>query len=165
MPRILIISILSLMMTAIFRSVVAAEPPRSVAVFDFEFVNTSLQNTTPEETDRIRRLSDALREALEKTGRYHVVGTDAIRAAAQKMRSLRDCGGCELPVAREVGADLVAYGWIQKVSNLILNINLVIEDSTTGRHAAAGSVDIRGNNDDSWAHGLRFLVRKHVLHE
>ena len=152
-------------LATVLRSAAAAEPAKTIAVFDFEFVNTSLQNTTPEEEDRIRRLSDSLRSALENSSRYRVVGTEGVRAAARTMRSLRDCGGCELPVAREAGAELAAYGWIQKVSNLILNINLVIEDAATGRHIVAGSVDIRGNNDESWAHGLRFMMRERVLHE
>jgi hypothetical protein len=135
--------------------------PRSVAVFDFEFVNTSLQPTTPAEADRLRRLGEALAGALEASGHYHVVGTEAIRAAAGAPLTPRDCNGCELAVARAAGAELAAYGWVQKVSNLILNINLVIEDATTGRHVAAGSVDIRGNTDETWAHGLRFLLREH----
>ncbi len=159
------LGIVGLVATTLLHGAIAAEPTKSIAVFDFEFVNTSLETTTNQERERIDRLGGLLRAALENSGRYRVVGTEAIQAAGKTMRSLRDCGGCELPVARQAGADLAAYGWIQKVSNLILNINLVIEDATTGRHVAVGSVDIRGNNDESWAHGLRFLLREHVLEE
>jgi hypothetical protein len=52
---------------------------------------------------------------------------------------------------------------VQKVSDLILNINLVIEDAKTGKQVAGGSVDIRGNTDESWSRGLRFLFEEHVL--
>ncbi len=62
-----------------------------------------------------------------------------------------------------MGADLAAYGWVQNVSNLILNINLVIEDAATGKRLNAASVDIRGNTDESWDRGLRYLVRERVL--
>jgi Protein of unknown function (DUF2380) len=141
----------------------AATPPRSIAVFDFEFVNTSLETTTPAEADRLQRLGDALRRALDESGHYTIVGTEAIRAAAQQLPSLRNCNGCELTVARAAGADAAAYGWVQKVSNLILNLNLVVEDAATGRHIAVGSVDIRGNTDDSWRRGLQFLLREHIL--
>jgi hypothetical protein len=41
---------------------------------------------------------------------------------------------------------------VQKVSNLILNINLYMEDVQTGRMEFARSVDIRGNTDESWRH-------------
>lgn len=141
----------------------AAEPSRSVAVFDFELVNTSLQPVSAVEIDRMRRLGDAFRQALDQSGRYRVVGTDAVRAAAAHLPSLRGCGGCELLPAREAGAELAAYGWVQKVSNLILNINVVVEDAATGRHVAVGSVDIRGNTDESWWHGLRYLLRERIL--
>ena len=143
----------------------ATEPPPGIAVFDFDLVNTSLQATTPAETERLRRLGDALRQALAQSGRYSVVGTDATRAAAARLAPPRDCNGCELNVARDVGAAFVAYGWVQKVSNLILNINLVIEDAASGRHVAVGSVDIRGNTDESWSHGLRFLLRDRIFPE
>ena len=52
---------------------------------------------------------------------------------------------------------------MQKVSELILNINLVIEDSATGAVVRAGSVDIRGNTDQSWQRGLRFLLDDRIL--
>jgi hypothetical protein len=47
--------------------------------------------------------------------------------------------------------------WIQKVSNLILNINLEVR-SETGATRYRGSVDIRGNTDESWLRGVRRLA-------
>jgi hypothetical protein len=66
-------------------------------------------------------------------------------------------------VARQAGAQLVAYCWVQKVSDLILNLNIVIEDAKTGRHIAGGSVDIRGNTDETWDRGVRYLLEEHVF--
>jgi len=37
---------------------------------------------------------------------------------------LHACNGCELDMARLVHADRDMIGWDQKVSNLILNINI-----------------------------------------
>ena len=54
---------------------------------------------------------------------------------------------------------------MQKVSNLILNVNLVIEDAATGRPLRAGSVDIRGNTDKSWQRGLRYLLDERLFRE
>jgi len=53
-----------------------------------------------------------------------------------------------------VGADWPAWGTVQKVSNLILNINVYMEDVATGNLEFVKSVDIRGNTDESWRHGL-----------
>lgn len=47
--------------------------------------------------------------------------------------------------------------WVQKVSNLILNINLEVR-SESGVMRYRGSVDIRGNTDESWLRGVRRLA-------
>ena len=53
----------------------------------------------------------------------------------------------------------MAVTWVQKVSNLILNINLEIKDVATGATRLTKSVDIRGNTDTSWRRGISYLVR------
>jgi hypothetical protein len=157
-PRIGIATLLSIA----FANGGAAEPPR-VAVFDFSLMNTSPAPTTEAEQERLRRLSGELRELLAASGRYALVDLGPVREEMREAPSIRDCNGCELALAKTLGADLAAYGWVQKVSNLILNINLVIEDARTGKRLDAASVDIRGNTDESWDRGLRFLVRERVL--
>ena len=47
--------------------------------------------------------------------------------------------------------------WVQKVSNLINNINLEVR-SESGVTRYRGSVDIRGNTDESWLRGVRRLA-------
>jgi hypothetical protein len=51
---------------------------------------------------------------------------------------------------------------VQKVSNLILNITLVVRDVGTGQVINAGSVDLRGNTDESWSRGLSYLLRNRL---
>lgn len=140
----------------------ATAEPR-VAVFDFELDNTSPAPSTPEELERTRRLGVQLREMLGAPGRYEVVDIAPVRDRIARVKSIRSCNGCELDAARHLGAELAAYGWVQKVSNLILNINVVIEDAETGRPLRADSVDIRGNTDESWQRGLRYLVNNRLF--
>ncbi len=47
---------------------------------------------------------------------------------------------------------------MQKVSNLILNINVQIKDVPTGEMLYAKSVDLRSNTDQSWLRGIRYMV-------
>ena len=61
------------------------------------------------------------------------------------------------------GADLAITGVVQKVSNLILNINLYLRDVHTGRLIAAMSADLRGNTDESWSRTTSYLVRNRLL--
>lgn len=140
----------------------AAEPPR-LAVFDFTLTNTSGPSASPEELARLQLLSAALKADLAK--RYELVDTEKLQPALAGVVSIRGCNGCELDLARGVGAQQVAYGWVQKVSNLILNINLVIEDVASGRTLHAGSVDIRGNTDESWTRGLKYLLHQRMFRE
>jgi len=47
---------------------------------------------------------------------------------------------------------------VQKVCNLILNLNIEVRDSATDQALYTRSVDIRGNTDESWLRGVRRLV-------
>jgi hypothetical protein len=49
--------------------------------------------------------------------------------------------------------------WVQKVSNLILNLNIQIRDVHSGLIMQNKSVDIRGNTDTSWLRGIRYMAR------
>ncbi len=143
-------------------NVAAQEMPR-IAVFDFHLNNTSPAASTPEEMARLRRLDGQLREGLQ--GRYALVDMAPVQGQLARVDSIRGCNGCELAMARDLGAQQVAYGWVQKVSNLILNVNLVVEDAATGKTLHADSVDIRGNTDESWTRGLRYLLRERMFRE
>jgi len=140
-----------------------AQPLPQIAVFDFALNNTSPAASTLEELARLQRLSQQLRDGL--SSRFTLVDMGPIQGRLARVDSIRGCNGCELDLAREVGAQQVAYGWVQKVSNLILNVNVVVEDAGSGRTLHAESVDIRGNTDESWSRGLRYLLNERMFRE
>ncbi len=133
----------------------------TVAVFNFALTNTSPAPSTPEEMARLQRLDQQLKDGLR--GHFKLVDVSPVQDRLARVDSIRGCNGCELDLARELGAQQVAYGWVQKVSNLILNVNLVVEEASTGRTLRAESVDIRGNTDDSWSRGLRYLLNERMF--
>lgn len=139
----------------------AAQTLPTVAVFDFALTNTSPAPSTPEELARLQRLDQQLKDGLR--GHFKLVDVGPVQDRLARVDSIRGCNGCELDLARELGAQQVAYGWVQKVSNLILNVNVVVEDASTGRTLRAESVDIRGNTDDSWSRGLRYLLNERMF--
>lgn len=133
----------------------------TAAVFEFALINTSPAPSTPEELARLQRLDQQLKSGLRD--HFKLVDVGPVRNRLAGVASIRGCNGCELDLARELGAQQVAYGWVQKVSNLILNINLVVEDASSGRTLRAESVDIRGNTDESWTRGLRYLLNERMF--
>ena len=142
-----------------------AEPPK-VAVFDFELVDTSLQGEVDgpraDEQERLMRTGDQVRKGLAESGKFAVLDIAPVNAAAHGS-NLQACGGCDVQLAQQLGADLAITGTVQKVSNLILNMNIYVRDAHTGRLVTAMSADFRGNTDESWARAASYLLRNRLL--
>ena len=144
----------------------AASPIPRVAFFSFSLINTSLEPLQQDEEKRLAQLDDLLATKLEASGRFEIVPIPAdVRREIMQGPEIRDCNGCESDYARRVGADWAAWGTVQKVSNLILNINLYMKDAESGQMEFVKSVDIRGNTDESWRHGLDYMLRHYLLRE
>jgi hypothetical protein len=142
--------------------------PVRTAVFDMEFRDTSLQGQVSGlnagEQQRLAMLTMRLRDALAGSGRYDVVDIGPVREAALAS-NLQNCGGCERRLASELGAELAVTGVVQKVSNLILNINIYVRDVATGKLVEGYSADIRSNTDESWLRGLNWILKNRLLAE
>lgn len=148
---------------------VNATEPAPIAVLGFELIDTSLQGelqgTSQAELDRLDLITAIVRERLGESGGYRIVDTTPAADEIARVGYLHNCNGCELDIAAELGAEAVLIGWVQKVSNLILNINAVVREVATGRVLAGGSVDIRGNTDESWSRGVEHLLEHQILAE
>jgi hypothetical protein len=140
-------------------------PPR-VAIFDFELLDTSLVGAAngprADEHGRLAKLGNELRRRLAESGRVDVIDIASVAAASHES-NLYACGGCDVDLARKLGAKYSIVGWVQKVSNLILNLNVVVRDTGSGKMVWGKSVDMRGNTDESWSRALDYLVRNYLL--
>jgi hypothetical protein len=138
-------TLIALAIASTVTAVHAAAP--KVAVFDFEFVDTSIEGATNgprgDEGARLARLDREMRQRLAQSGRADVV--DVARVVDRtRARDLRTCGGCDAKFASELGAKYSVTGWVQKVSNLILNMNtwsatLELEKSSGARAWTCGA--------------------------
>jgi hypothetical protein len=130
---------------------------QSVAVCNFELIDTSLEGAIrgvrPDEQERLARLSDQLPQRLRDSGRFSLVDITPIASEALAS-NLQACGGCDIQLARRIGAELAITGTVQNVSNLILNTNIYVRDASSGATIAAMSADMRGNTDESWSRTL-----------
>jgi Protein of unknown function (DUF2380) len=153
------------LLTSVLSAPARAELPK-IAVFDFELVDTSLQGEVngprSDEHDRLLRVGDQLRKELAESGKFQLLDITPVNAAAHGS-NLQACGGCDLQYARQIGADLEITGVVQKVSNLILNINIYLRDVQTGQIVTSMSADMRGNTDESWTRAMAYLVRNRLL--
>jgi hypothetical protein len=140
--------------------------PRTIAVFDFELIDTSLEGSVngprADEQTRLADVGDRLRQRLAESGKFTLVDMAPVAAEAHAS-NLQACGGCDARLARRVSAELALTGTVQKVSNLILNMNIYVRDAGSGRVVAAASADLRGNTDESWSRALDWLVRNRLL--
>ena len=140
--------------------------PLKVAVFDFELLDTSLQGEVngpqADEQRRLKDVAEQVRKALAEAGRFVVLDNAPVNAAAHAS-NLQACGGCDVQYAQQLGADIAITGVVQKVSALILNMNIYLRDTRTGQLVTAMNADFRGNTDDSWSRTASFLLRNRLL--
>jgi hypothetical protein len=143
----------------------ASPTPKRAAIMDFELINEMRDYETAEsraaQQQRLLLIDDALRNELRQRGLYQVVDSaPAAELIAQEksLHDLRECNGCEIDIGRALQADVIILGWVQKVSNLILNVNIEVKDVASGNTLYTKSVDLRSNSDKSWLRGIHYMV-------
>jgi hypothetical protein len=126
--------------------------------------NAGLEPTTDAERSRLSRTGEEFTQQLGESGQFHIVKLSPQDEARLEVgQQPGECGGCEIDYGKAAGADIVASIKVQKVSNLILNMNVYMLDVASGRQLLVKSVDLRGNTDDSWSRSLKYLVKNLVL--
>lgn len=155
--------------TALFLLLPAAASAAAVktAMFGFEFFDDTLDKrpqVLAEQAERLRLVNAELQALLAKSGDMTFVDLTPEAARIGDLQPFFKCNGCERDIARDAGAKLEVVGVIRKISSLILSFVLEVrETGEDGRVVRAGQVDIRGNTDESWLHGVRYLVKNRIL--
>jgi uncharacterized protein DUF2380 len=139
-------------------------PARTLAVLDVELLDEQDNPAArPAQVSRLRNATVQLRRELAERELYTVRDETPARELVERLRAgqefLYRCDDCAVQVGRQLGVDLVMTPWVQKVSELILNFNVQLVDVKTGRTIFTKSVDMRGNQDESWTRAVRYLVR------
>lgn len=140
--------------------------PTSIALMDCVLIDDNAAyndaGTNRLQQARIEMVSEALREQLSASQRFRVADNAPAAGLIAQLGASQDlnaCADCARQVGRKLGVEQIGRCWVQKVSNLILNINLHIEDVAGGATVFQRSVDIRGNTDLSWRRGAAALAR------
>ena len=129
----------------------------AVAVFDFNFVDTSGEERDQrrEHAARLAAFMTTLKADLAAKGRFRVV-VPVCRPEPCSLATLTP--GDVLVDAREAGANLVLIGNIHKMSTLVQWANVQAIDVTTGRTVLAKVFTFRGDTDEAWARAERFIA-------
>jgi Protein of unknown function (DUF2380) len=144
----------------------ASDQVKTVALLGAQFLNdhADLEPTTEAERARLASVKALFKSKLEASGRYEFVRVPAdVAAKIAAGPQIGNCGGCEFDYAKQLGAEFAAWIVVQKVSDLILNINVYMADVAARKLTFVHSVDIRGNTDESWARGITYLVKNYLL--
>jgi hypothetical protein len=139
---------------------------KSVAFLNVQFLNDheGQEPTTDAERARLVSIEELFKSKLEASGRYKFVQIPAeTKAQIATGPGIGHCGGCEIDYGEQLGSNLVAWVVVQKVSNLILNINVYVADVATKKMVFVQSADIRGNTGRSWTRGITYIVKNHML--
>ncbi len=145
----------------------AVPAPIRIAVFDFELEDMSAAGSATgvaaSDAAHLADVTKGVRELFAQSGRYHVIDAAGTDADALKKHALRDCGGCEAGIARELGADQSLVGVVRRVSRTEYTVRFQIRDARTGAVVSRGDSGLRMGADYSWTRGAVRLVRDRVL--
>lgn len=146
----------------------ALAAPDKAAIFGIELNDPGVvggRKARPDEARRLALVTDELRKALTAGNAVEVVDVAPQAAEIAKQAPLFKCEGCAATIAKSLGADLAVNGFVEKGSNQIFNLYVVISDAASGKVVRAGQVVIRADTDDTWAHAMRWVVKNRLLAE
>ena len=139
----------------------AASKPVTVAFLGVRLQNDNegLDPTSAAERERQKKLEELFKKKLEATGRFKFVPTPPETVAKiEAGQNMGECNGCEVDFGKALGGERIAWITVQKISNLILNLNVYMADVATSKMTYIHSVDIRGNTDESWTRSLTYML-------
>jgi hypothetical protein len=145
-----------------------AAQPAKAAIFDLELVDMSQEGERGERADQTARIALAtaeLRHLLAASGQFQIIDLVPHAATIRERSPVFRCYGCAEELALAAGADIAVTGIVQKTSNLILSFAIELKDARSGMPIRGGQVDIRGNTDETWLRGVRWIVKNRLLVE
>jgi hypothetical protein len=137
-----------------------AAPKAAVFPFDFRDAQQAgevVPQYNPEDLRRVKLVADELKRLMAADGKYEVVDLSSRDMEVQAASPFDQCNGCEVPIAKEAGADLAVTGFVDKVSIALINLAIIARNTKTGALEKTMSASINGDTDELWLHGVRYL--------
>lgn len=133
-----------------------------VAVFPFDIRDAEIEGdpfAMPKDTDvaRLKLAAEELKTLMKESGRYEVIDLAPYAEDVEKAAPFYKCDGCEVEIAKKAGADLAVTGFVDKVTDALMSLQVFERNAETGKMQKSMSAEIRGNTDELWLHGIRYL--------
>ena len=151
-------------------SQVADREPTKLAVFAFELEDTSAAAPSIGESavdaadaTALTKVTDAVRQTLAESPRYHVIDVGGANADAVKAHALHDCSGCDAAIALNLGADQSLVGVIRRVSRTEYTVRFQVREALTGAVVASADSGLRMGANYSWSRGAVRLISDRLL--
>ncbi len=142
----------------------AADPPPTLALVGFELIGEQHDtNRAAEHARDLELVQRLMTEQLQQRGLYRMLDIATARLEIERVCAedawVWLCNGCLVDIEAKLGTQRVAVGWVQKVSNLILNTNLEIRNVSDDTVVLTKPVELRGNTDETWSRAVNCMVR------
>jgi hypothetical protein len=145
---------------AVAATAAAGSPVVKLAVFAFELddFSAALSAGSPNPADdaALARVTEQVRRLLRESGRYEMV-------TVAESKSLRDCNGCDAPLALEAGAEQSFVGVVKRISRTEYQVHFQLRDAMTGALISEADTGLRMGAMDSWNRGALRLVKDRLL--
>lgn len=148
------------LLAALWVSPAFAAPKAAIFPFDLRDVEQEgevVPQLKAEDLRRMKVVADELATLMKKDNTYDVVDLEPYAKDVEAASPFNKCDGCEVEIAKKAGADLAVTGFVDKLSDALISLQLFARDTATGKVVKAMSAEIRGNTDELWLHGIRWL--------
>lgn len=137
---------------------------QKTAVFPFDLRDAEQEGELvpqfkEEDLRRLKVVADELKALMTKDGRYEIVDLASQAREIETASPFNKCDGCEAEIAAKAGAELAVTGFVDKLSDALISLQLFVRDVKTGQVKRAMAAEIRGNTDELWLYGVRWLWR------
>ena len=144
-----------------------AVAPVKIAVFDFELEDFSggagIIPESDQDREQLRLATETVRRLLAESGRYSLVDVSQADAPDVTAHSLHKCDGCDVPIARKLGADQSLVGIVTRITRTDYAVTFKLRDARTGAPIAVEQTDLRIGANYSWNRGAAWLIKNRLL--
>jgi hypothetical protein len=145
-------------------SVAAGTTPIKIAVFEFELKDASAAGgVIPRDaidTENLKQSTEMTRSLLSASGHFTLVDTGSVADEVASAGGIQACDGCDVPLARKLGADQSLVGVVTRVSRAEYTVTIVVKDVANGATISSNFSGLRMGANYSWPRGVKSLVNR-----